>query len=224
MKRINLFAGASIAAGLIVGSLALAAQDAKPAAGKDQQQQQLPPGWTQQDMENMVKAGTPGKNHEFLTKTAGTWEGKTTMVMYPGAEPVESTATSTVTPIMDGRFIMVEWKGEMPGMGQYQGLGIYGYDNVKQQFVVASVDNMGTPIARGEGELSPDGKTLTWEYTYSCPVTHKDTTMREVQTHKSPDEMTLEMHGKEPKSGKEFKMMVIELKRSAGGAHTGSAR
>ena len=133
-------------------------------------------------------------------------------------------ATSTVKPIMDGRFITVEWKGEMPGgMGQYEGLGIYGYDNVKQQFVAASVDNMGTPIARAEGELSPDGKTLTWEYTYSCPVTHKDVTMREIQTHKSPDEITLEMHGTEPKSGKEFKMMVIELKRS-GGARTGVAR
>ena len=221
MKRTNLFAGASIAAGLVIGSLALAAaQDAKPAAGQDQPP--LPPGWTQQDMQNMTKAGTPGKNHEFLTKCAGTWEGKTTMWMYPGAEPMESTATSTVTPIMDGRFIKVEWKGEMPGMGQYQGLGIYGYDNVTQQFVAASVDNMGTPIARGEGELSPDGKQLTWEYTYSCPITHKQTTMREVQKYPSPDEMTLEMHGTEPKSGKEFKMMVIELKRKGSSGPTGA--
>ncbi len=210
MKSAKLLTAASIFAAAILGSIAIAVPTQDRAA---QQEMQLPPGWTQQDVQNMMEAGTPGEHHEFLAAGEGTWEGKTTMWMYPGAEPIVSTATSTVKPIMDGRFVQVEWSGEMPGMGQYKGLGLYGYNNVTRQFEAAIVDNMGTTMGRGEGERSADGKSITWEYTYTCPITHKPTSMREVQTYNG-EEMTLEMHGMDPKSGKEFKSMVIEMKRT----------
>ena len=46
---------------------------------------QLPPGWTAEDMQAMMAAGTPGKMHEHLAKDVGMWQGKTTMWMAPGA-------------------------------------------------------------------------------------------------------------------------------------------
>jgi hypothetical protein len=119
--------------------------------------------------------------------------------------------TSTITPMMDGRFIKIEMEGEMPGMGPYHGLGICGYDNVADQFVTTWIDNHNTAIMNGVGKVSDDGKTLSWNYSAHCPITQKPTTMREVETVTGPTTKTLEMFGTEPKSGKEFRMMRIEL-------------
>jgi len=72
---------------------------------------------------------------------------------------------------------------------------------------------MRSGIMNGTGELSTDGKVLTWKYNYNCPITKKPTVMREVQTHTGPDTFTLEMFGVEPHSGKEFKCMEIAFTR-----------
>lgn len=174
-------------------------------------QMPLPPGWTADDMQAMMAAGTPGKMQEWLARDAGSWRGKTSMVMYPGAEPMTSECTSTVTPIMDGRYVKVEMAGEMPGMGAYSGLGISGFDNVSQKFVSTWIDNHSTGIMYGTGELSPDGKTLTWKFDFNCPIAKGPVVMREIDTITGPNSKKLEMYGPDPKTGKEFKMMTIEL-------------
>jgi len=133
------------------------------------------------------------------------------MWMVPGAEPMESECKATVTPVMDGRYTKCEWEGEMPGMGPYHGFGIYGFDNVSQEFVSIWLDNHSTGIMKGVGKLSADGKTLTWEFTHNCPITKKPTMMREIETTTGPNTKMLEMFGTDPKSGKEFKMMSVEL-------------
>jgi hypothetical protein len=195
---------------VMVGSIAIAtpSKDLKPASGPELE---LPPGWTEADMKACMVAGTPGKMHEHLAKGAGVWHGKTTMWMAPGAEPMTSDCTSTVTPMMDGRYIKVEMAGEMPGMGPYSGFGIYGFDNVSKKFVSTWVDNHSTGIMNGTGDLSPDGKTTSWTYNVNCPITGKPTVMREVETVTGPDTKTLEMFGTGPKGDKEYKMMRIEL-------------
>jgi hypothetical protein len=99
----------------------------------------------------------------------------------------------------------------MPGMGPFNGFGIYGFDNVSQKFQSTWIDNMGTGMMVGTGELSPDGKSVTWDFTYNCPIQKKPVHMREVDTFTSPNSRTLEMFGADPKSGKEYKMMSIEL-------------
>ena len=175
------------------------------------QEMKLPPGWTEADMQACITAGTPGAMHEFLARGAGKWQGKNSMWMYPGAQPMTSECTSTVTPVMDGRYVRVEIAGEMPGMGPFTGFGIYGFDNVSQKFVSSWIDNMSTGIMNGTGELSPDGKVLTWNFSYHCPIAKKQVTMREVETITGPTTKTLEMFGADPKSGKEFQMMKIEF-------------
>jgi hypothetical protein len=205
---------ASIGLAAAVGSMVLAeaSKDAKPAG---QPELKLPPGWTQADVQACMVAGTPGNMHEHLAKGAGGWNGKNTMWMVPGGEPMVSDSTTTVTPIMDGRFVKVETKGEMPGMGPYHGVGIYGFDNVSQKFISTWIDNHSTGIMTGTGELSPDGKTLTWKYSFNCPITKKPSVMREIETITGPDTKMLEMFSADPKSGKEFKMMSIELTKKS---------
>jgi hypothetical protein len=180
-------------------------------AGQDMQ---LPKGWTEADMQACMAAATPGPMHAFLAEGAGTWAGKTTMWMGPDTDPMTSDCTSTTAVVMDGRYVMCDMKGEMPGMGPFTGHGIQGYDNVSKKFVGTWIDNCSTGVMQGVGELSADKKTLTWEYTMNCPLTKKPTVMREVERITGPDTRTLEMFGKDPKSGAEYQMMRIEFKRT----------
>lgn len=198
--------------GMLIAGGANAAEPAKDPAkpAGDKPEMKLPPGWTEEDMKACMLAGTPGKMHEYLAKSAGTWVGKTTMAMGPGGETMKSECTTTYSPIMDGRYMKCEVVGDMPGMGPFKGVGTYGYDNVTQKFVATWIDNHSTGIMTGTGELSPDGKVLTWNYTYNCPINKKPTVMREIQTTTGANTMTLEMHGPDPKTGKEYKMMTIE--------------
>lgn len=196
-----------------VGAVAIGAP-ANEVAVVGKPELQLPPGMTEEDMQACIRAATPGENQAFLAKGAGKWRNKSTMWMAPGAAPMVSEGTSTVTPIMDGRYTKVEFEGEMPGMGPYHGIGIYGFDNVSQKFVASWLDNHSTGIMQGEGELSSDGKTLTWEFTGNCPITKKPIVMREVETITGPNTKTLEMFGTGPKGTKEFRMMLIEMTRN----------
>jgi hypothetical protein len=171
----------------------------------------LPPGWTDEDMKAAILAGTPGEMHKHLNNSVGVWHGKNKMWMAPGAEPIESECTSTVSPVMEGRFTKCEMTGEMPGMGTYNGFGLYGFDNVSQKFSCTWVDNHGTGMMNGIGELSADGKVTTWNFTVNCPLTGKPTVVREIETITGPTTKTLEMYSTDPKSGKEYKMMSIDF-------------
>lgn len=201
----------------IAGSLVFAAPSDDAGSG-EQAPMPLPPGWTEEDMQACMLAATPGEMHAFLAEGVGEWHGKNTMWMGPDSEPVVSESTSTISLLMDGRYTKLEMAGEMPGMGPFSGFGINGFDNISQEFVSTWVDNQSTGIMNGVGELSADGKKLEWKYTYNCPLTKKPTVMREIETITGADTRTLDMFGADPKTGKEFQMMHIELSRNGGKA------
>lgn len=176
---------------------------------------QLPPGWTEADMQACMIAGTPGEMHTKLLSHSGRWTGKCTMWMAPETQPMESPCDATVSNFMDGRYAKWEFTGEMPGMGPYQGVGYMGFDNTSQKLVSSWLDNHNTGIMQGEGVMSNDGKTLTWNYKWNCPIRKTSVPMREIYTFKGDDSCTIEMHGSDAKSGKEFKIMRIELTRTS---------
>jgi hypothetical protein len=171
----------------------------------------------QKQMEAYMKAATPGKEHEHLMKAVGTWEGKIKHWMKPDAPAAESTCVTKMAPVFEGRFLRCETEGEMPGgMGMFRGLGLYGFDNVSKQYQSTWIDNMGTGMMTGTGEVSSDGKTMTWTMNCHCPITGKPMTMREVDRTIDENHSVLEMYGPDDK-GKEFKMMEIAYTRRAGG-------
>lgn len=214
---------------LLVGSLAIASlascastqnsssTRSSVASQDDHSKMQLPPGWTEADMAKCTAAGIPGKMHEHLAKGVGVWHGEETMWMGPGMEPMKSQCTSTITSMMGGRFTKCEVTGEMEGMGPFNGLSICGYDNVTQDFVGMWIDNMGTMMMNSTGDLSSDGKTMTWTYHYTCPITNKPDTMRQVERMTGDNTMVMEMFANDPKSGKEYKMLHIDFTRTSGG-------
>ena len=197
---------------VFVGSIAIA-EPAKDAKAGAQPEMKLPPGWTEADMKACADAATPGKMHEVLAKHAGTWKGTSTMTMGPGGESSKTDVSVTATPIMDGRYLKVEWSGEMAGMGPFTGFGLYGFDNVTQKFVGTWIDSMSTGIMSATGELSADGKSITWTYNFNCPITKSAMTMRETDTLTTDTTKKIEMIGPDPKTGKEYKMMSVELKK-----------
>jgi hypothetical protein len=191
------------------------AEEGKPTAAPEFK---LPEGWTAEDLQACMKAGTPGEMHKQLAAQAGEWTGKESMTMAPGATPMTTECASACTVLMDGRFLRCDFSANLPGMGPYKGLGIVGYDNVAKKFQGIWLDNHSTGMMIGAGELSSDGKKLTWKYAHTCPITNKPTIMREVETFTGPNSKTLEMFGVDPKTGKEFQMMRIDLTRKAASA------
>ena len=199
--------------GIAIVAFSIAVAHAGQEKSANAPQFKLPPGWTEADMQACMLAATPGKMHQQLARVAGQWRGRQTMWMYDGAEPVQSEITSTVTPIMDGRFLRVEFSGNTPGMGPFSGFGITGFDNVTGKVVSTWLDNWSTGIMTGTGEISEDGSTITTKMSHNCPINKKPTVIRQIETLTGPDAKTLEMFSTDPKSGKEFRMLSIELTR-----------
>src|SRR6185295_11030455 len=113
---------------------------------------------------------------------------------------------------MDGRFIQVEMNGDMGGM-PFKGRGVTGFDNVSKKFVSTWIDSCSTGIMNGTGDLSADSKVLKWEYNMNCPIAKKPVTMKITENYASADSFTMDFFMNDPKSGKEFKHMHIDMSR-----------
>ncbi len=121
-------------------------------------------------MEAMVKAGTPGKNHEYLNKLIGTWVGTFRMWMEPGAPAIVFGGTVTREWILDGRYIKETVESDGP-MGSFRGLGFIGYNNIDGQYEFAWLENMSTAIMFGTGSYDADDKVMSFRGTHRDPLT-----------------------------------------------------
>lgn len=130
----------------------------------------------QKMMAQIMELSKTGENHKLLGEMAGSWAYTVKMWMDPKGKPQESKGTATRKAIMDGRFFIAEHSGkfQMPGADgkmkdmNFKGMAIEGYDNVKQKFVNAWIDNMGTMILNSEGTYDAASKTFT--YTANCEM------------------------------------------------------
>jgi len=125
-------------------------------------------------MQMMEKLAAPGENHKLLENLAGQWTYQVRHWMDPSKPPEESTGVSSVRAVMGGRYYIGEHKGkmEMPGPDgkpverEFEGMGITGYDNVKEKFCNAWIDSMGTGIFVSEGRYDVGTKTFTYAGEY----------------------------------------------------------
>src|SRR5262249_2666700 len=140
-----------------------------------------------------MKAATPGPQHEMLKKLAGDWSCSVKFKMDPAQDWQQSTSTATITTLMDGRYVQEVATGEMMG-GPFNGMGIYGYDNVIGKYVSRWIDNMGTGIMKSEGTADAAGKVITWNGSMSDPMTGKPTKERMVTTIVDDNHYTVEMY------------------------------
>jgi len=162
--------------------------------------------------EAMMKASTPGPNHEMLTSLAGEWTFKNKMWMKPSEPPTESTGTVNYTPVFGGRYFEGHYKGDMMGT-PFQGRGLMGFDNLSGKFQTTWADNMSTMIMFMTGDYDPATKTIT--YTGDMEDMMKPGTkvrVRQVVRLDSPDSHVMEWY--ETRDGKEVKMMEITYARA----------
>ncbi len=85
--------------------------------------------------------------HARLNKMAGDWEGVARTWFEPDVIADESAISGSISPVLNGRFLLHEYKGTFTGK-PLQGIMIYGYDLNTESFQSAWIDSfhMGTGI------------------------------------------------------------------------------
>src|SRR5215471_21075990 len=107
----------------------------------------------QEMMKQMMEMSKLNENHKLLSSLDGVWNYtiKFWMNPDPNAPPQQSKGAAARKSIMGGRYVMMDVTGKMQMPDetgkmkdmQFKGIGIEGYDNVKQKFVASWIDNMG---------------------------------------------------------------------------------
>jgi hypothetical protein len=169
-------------------------------------QPEMPP-----EMVEVMKLAQPGPHHMHMERFVGTWKAKARSWMDPNGPPTESEGTMKVSPVLGGRFFRSDFEGtfmESP----FTGMGLDGYDNLKQKHVGMWVDTWGTMMMVYEGECSENGKVTTLYSHFIDPATKKPMDVRMVTTwvdEKTPRfEMYCTLAGE-----KEIKMMEMTYTR-----------
>src|SRR5262249_42065280 len=159
-------------------------------------------------MDKMTKAATPGPQHAMLMKMAGDWTCTVKYQMDPSQPWQTSQSTATITSLMDGRYTQEVTSGQMMG-APFNGMGIYGFDNVTGKYVSTWIDNMGTGIMTSVGTADASGKVINWTGTMNDPITGKLSKHRMVTTVTDDDHHTFDMFTVPPGAKQEMKTMTI---------------
>ncbi len=158
-------------------------------------------------MAMMAEMATPGEEHEALAKMVGSWTYTQKTWMMPGQPPMEATGTMTAESMLDGRFVKAVWSSEM--MGQpFTGIGINGYDKMKQLYTNVWMDSMMTSTMMFTGETAGDLST-----TFTDPMTGNPMTMRVTTEWTGDDTFTVAGYIT-PEGGEEMQNMEVLLTRS----------
>ena len=172
-----------------------------------------PGGPSAAEMEAMMKAGTPGKEHQLLAKGAGTFDAEVIMKHTADGPEMKSKAKEVSEMIFDGRYLKTDFSGDLMGM-PYKGTGLNGYDNVKKKWVSVWADSMSTGVMVSEGVADASGKVITYNGEYACPVENgKMKNFRQVFRMIDDDHHEFEMYMPGP-DGKEMRGLFIKYTRA----------
>ncbi len=125
-----------------------------------------------EDMAAWEAVNKPGPHHKHLDDMVGEWEaaGKW-WTMGPMSPPMEVKGHSKMHLIFGGRFLVDDYESSMPGPDgkpmPFQGMGIFGYDNVKQKHNGIWLDSMSCGMLCMEGPCEEGCKAVTLEGKYA---------------------------------------------------------
>jgi hypothetical protein len=187
----------------VVLILALAALSGPAAAQQGQDEEAM--------MKVYMQAAAPGAQHQRLAELTGSWQIEFTSWQAPGAPPVEGTGTAEKTMVLGGRYLRESMESSMMGM-PFHGLGLLGYDNLRQEYSGVWLDDMSTQLMPYSGQYDPVHKTYTMKGQYLDAASGQLVTARMVTTVVSDKEHRFEMFMPGP-DGKEFKGMEMVYTR-----------
>lgn len=112
--------------------------------------------------------------HQQLSRMAGEWKGVTRVWFDPAKLEDESPITGTMRLIMDGRYILHEYKTSF-GEKEVTGIAIYGYNLDLQKFQCAWIDSFhtATMILFSEGRKADRNMEVLGSYAYVAPGTEQ---------------------------------------------------
>ena len=163
----------------------------------------------QKAMEVYMKAGAVTENHEFLKKYAGTWDCQVKGWMAPGQPPTVSQGTFQGEMRLDGRFLFMDFKGEMFGQ-PFAGVQIIGFDNMQQKYISLWIDNTSTFFFMTTGTRQDN--VISESGLFPDPLTGAQLPVKARTTWVSADEYLYEQFMVQADKS-EFKSMEMSCKR-----------
>ena len=191
---------------IVVSILACVALVAFPALAQEGE------GLSEEQMAELEAMGAPNEHHQHLQMLVGDWT-YTAKFWMPGSDEVmETSGTMEAVALLGGRFVQANWHGEMMGE-EFEGIGIDGYDNIKEQYTATWRDNWGTQTFSYIGTCDNNGKVRTSKGTNFDPTTGEMATDESKVTFKDDGTVLFESW-RLTKDGGKKKTMEIVLERS----------
>ncbi len=156
----------------------------------------------------MQKASEIRPEHQQLKYFLGNWNEKISFWMTPEAAPLVSEGKSINTEILGGRFIKMDHQSTFMG-APHIGIGMTGFDNLKNQYVSSWMDNMSTGIMHALGSYDAVTKTYVFKGEMDDPMASgSKVAVREVM--RIIDETNYIFEWYEIRAGQEVKTMQID--------------
>jgi hypothetical protein len=156
-------------------------------------------------------AVTPGKEHELLSKLAGSWNAKFKLTM-PGAPPMESKSTE-VGEMLGGLWLISRYEDPNMMGERFSGVQLLGYDPAKKKYVSAWVDSQTAELSTQEGTWDEATKTLTLIGASKDPMTGQPSTSKSVVRWTDDEHRTSSLFAGGA-DGKEMELFRIEYERA----------
>jgi len=172
-------------------------------------QEKQPDAERQKAMEVYMKAGAVTENHEFLKKYAGSWDCQVKGWMAPGQPPTVSQGTFLGEMRLDGRFLFMDFKGDMFGQ-PFAGVQIIGFDNMQQKYISLWIDNTSTFFFMTSGTRRDN--VISESGLWPDPLTGTQLPVKARTTWVSADEYLYEQFMVQADKS-EFKSMEMSCKR-----------
>lgn len=188
-----------------------AAQKAAQQAGQQAEQAAVDPN---DPMAMWTKANMPTKEHaQLIADMLGEWTVENEVTFAPGAPVEKSTGTAKCEPIFGGRFVKMDYDGNM--MGQpFKGFSLWGYNTPSGKFESTWIDSTSVGMMYSTGVKQADG-SIEWTGTWVDPITKETKTSRAVTKMTDKNTMVYEAFDKTT-DGTEFKMMTVTYTRVKG--------
>jgi len=144
-------------------------------------------------MKRWKDACTPGPAHKDLARFLGSWDTET-VILGMGPEPTTTKGTAEWKWLFEGRWIQMTSSGELMGR-PYHNQMIMGYDNFRQKYTTAGVDDLQTTLTTSEGNFDQSRQALITYGKIDEPMTGEiEKTFKSVWRFDGPDKFTHEVH------------------------------